>query len=230
MDRYIDAAKTATENEDALFRIGHGTSGKSSFRHEDMNAVPVRGRRRFLKVTAAIQQRCTGRISVVLFQSSIALSKFACRVRLERLFICRDHLALLRCTLFFAKELINFDGPGLAFYRDPVEQPEIELRARIFKDSFAGNDRGPVLLVQAFQTRSKIHCVANGSVIHPIRRTEVADQCLVLMQTEASLERPADCATRLIVKERGRLRGNAVRPGTPGGRDLSRARAHSRMS
>jgi hypothetical protein len=56
-------------------------------------------------------------------------------------------------------------------------------------DSLADEDRSPVFRVQSFEARGQVHAIAEQRVIHVIRPTHIAHDCIAEMNAETDGER-----------------------------------------
>src|ERR1700733_712380 len=97
----------------------------------------------------------------------------------------------------------EFENAGFlchALGNDRLEGSELEavLNPRI--DAFAHKNRRPELLVQAFEARSQVHRIAKGRVVHPLRRSKVADDGLPDMNAKPREERLQSLGFKLGVE------------------------------
>src|SRR5258708_4915008 len=65
-----------------------------------------------------------------------------------------------------------------ALGNDRLEGSKLEAVLSPQIDAFAHKDRGPKLLVQAFEARRQIHRIAKGRVVHALSRPKIADDSL----------------------------------------------------
>src|SRR5581483_2014195 len=118
--------------------------------------------------TAASGHQGTRRIAFRDFEQLERCGEIAVDIQVQRLLIAHDVLRS-RGFALFPEKLVHLHTLTLSFHEDAVELAELEVVEHAAVNRLADDDRGPVLLVQAFEARGEVHTVTDRRVVESFR-------------------------------------------------------------